>query len=746
MKDLGYDSQLIIANNSFSQSQWLMENNMQLLTERLSLEQLYELAKDIPQITNEIHKPNDYYGHATILKRYAQCMPEYQIKGTVEHGIYLGNYTWDVELNAPLPAIIAFSNYRCRLLKEKTSKALFAVGPFLRYAPHFLNRQVLESEKKRLRKNLLVFPPHSTHWVYEHYDIHGFCRKLESIGKEFDNIRICLYWKDILRGQAEEYMQHGFECVTAGHIYDPLFLPRLKSIIESATIAMSSEVGTQLGYCVFMNKPVFTFQIDVKTTVENKSISLFRGDVVSPRVRKQINAAFREMRDDISPQQRELIEKYWGSNEYKTPEQMRLIFQIIEDMHKKGPGFFINNANLIQHQVKDYLDSNKNERASFLIEQSSVVTANVSLSGKAKAANSDIKASEVLALMQKALDSLNANQNDIAFNFLNEAKSLKPLVEGLDFLRAIYFMRKNKPAEAREALKEELRYFPNSENAIDLLARINAQCFQSASSTKSKTGHTKLNMLNLGRGNRYHPDWTNIDFQSSGTDVIAFDLNKPLPFEDESFDVVYHSHLLEHFPQSRAPVFTGECFRILKPGGIIRVVVPDLEQIARWYLKMFEKSMQGVKDAQERYEWIMLELFDQMVRNVSGGEMLNYWKQDTIPAEDFVIERVGSEVKNVLNKIRQNAGAATATMPQTYNKNIALDPYQIGRFRLSGEIHQWMYDRYSLGKLLKQAGFREVRVCRADESMIANFNSYLLDIEPDGSVRKPDSLFMEGRR
>lgn len=287
---------------------------------------------------------------------------------------------------------------------------------------------------------------------------------------------------------------------------------------------------------------------------------------------------------------------------------------------------------------------------------------------------------------------------------------------------------------------------PKKTQKPPVYTRINAQCFQSASSTKSKTGHTKLNMLNLGCGNHYHLDWTNIDFQSRGTDVIAFDLNKPLPFEDESFDVVYHSHLLEHFPHSRAPVFTGECFRILKPGGIIRVVVPDLEQIARWYLKMFEKSMQGVKDAQERYEWIMLEFFDQMVRNVSGGEMLNYWKQDTIPAEDFVIERVGSEVKNVLNKIRQNAGAATATMPQTYNKNIALDPYQIGRFRLSGEIHQWMYDRYSLGKLLKQAGFREVRVCRADESMIANFNSYLLDIEPDGSVRKPDSLFMEGRR
>ena len=718
---------------------------MQILTGSPSLEQLYAIARDIPQVTNEIHKPNDYYGHATNLKKYARCTPEYQIKASMEHGASVGNYVWDVDLNTPLPAIITLSSYRCHLLRKQTRKALFAIGPSLRYAPHLLDSHSLESEMKRLGKHLLVFPPHSTHWIYGHYDIHDFCQKLENIGREFDNIRICLYWKDILRGHAEEYMQHGFECVTAGHIYDPLFLSRLKSIIECATMAMSNTTGTQLGYCILLDKPFYILPIDVKYKSEKEGIPHYR-DETSSRIRKQISRAFRDMRDDISSEQRDLIAKYWGLDECKTPEEIRMMLQITEDMYNKGPGFFMNNINLIEHQAKDYLDSNQKERASFLIEQSSAISSNSSLSCESEASNLDIKTSEVLALMQKALDSLNANQNDIAFNYLNEAKSLKSPVEGLDFLIAIYFMRKNKPAEAREALKEELRYFPNSENAIDLLTRINTQYFQSASSTKSKTGHAKLNMLNLGCGNRYHPDWTNINFQSSEPDVIAYDLNKPLPFEDESFDVVYHSHLLEHFPRSQAPVFIGECFRILRAGGIIRIVVPDLEQIARCYLTMLEKSLQGVKYAQECYDWIMLELFDQMVRNVSGGEMLNYWKQDTIAAEDFVIERVGSEVKNVLNEIRQNAGAATATIAQTDKKNITLDPYQIGRFRLSGEIHQWMYDRYSLGKLLKQAGFREIRVCRADESMIANFNSYLLDIEPDGSVRKPDSLFMEGRR
>jgi hypothetical protein len=57
-----------------------------------------------------------------------------------------------------------------------------------------------------------------------------------------------------------------------------------------------------------------------------------------------------------------------------------------------------------------------------------------------------------------------------------------------------------------------------------------------------------------------------------------------------------------------------------------------------------------------------------------------------------------------------------------------------------------MYDRYSLGVLLRNTGFQDIRVCRADESFIPNFNEYLLDLEADGSIRKPDSLFMEAQK
>ena len=67
----------------------------------------------------------------------------------------------------------------------------------------------------------------------------------------------------------------------------------------------------------------------------------------------------------------------------------------------------------------------------------------------------------------------------------------------------------------------------------------------------------------------------------------------------------------------------------------------------------------------------------------------------------------------------------------------------IGRFRLSGEVHQWMYDRYSLARLLKDAGFHETHACDAATSRIPDWGRFNLDTLPDGQVIKPDLFFME---
>lgn len=240
-------------------------------------------------------------------------------------------------------------------------------------------------------------------------------------------------------------------------------------------------------------------------------------------------------------------------------------------------------------------------------------------------------------------------------------------------------------------------------------------------------------LLNLGCGSTFHPDWVNLDFTPRPPHVLGYDLRHGVPFPDGLFDAVYHSHVLEHMPRRGAPGFLRECLRVLRPGGVLRVAVPDLEGIARAYLGALEDAAQGAPGADDRHEWMVIELVDQLARHARGGEMLEFWRRDPVPARDFILSRVGAEARKGMEAARGSRGGAVG--PQR--------PDEVGRFRLSGECHLWMYDRHSLARLLRDAGFEDVRVVRAEESAIGDFARYGLDVEPGGGVRKPDSLFME---
>lgn len=262
----------------------------------------------------------------------------------------------------------------------------------------------------------------------------------------------------------------------------------------------------------------------------------------------------------------------------------------------------------------------------------------------------------------------------------------------------------------------------------------------------------KLKMLNLGCGSFVHDDWINVDFKSSLRNVISCNLLNGVPFPDNEFDVVYHSHVLEHFPKQNALTFLKECFRVLKPGGVMRVVVPDLESIVREYLKWMTNSLNNNHEAEANYEWIMLEMYDQVVRDVTGGEMAIYLKEQAALNEQYVIERIGSDVQQSLRCSESN----TIAISKYIIKFISLkmksilrlifgrhyEYYTIGKFRRSGEVHQWMYDRYSLSKLLNGAGFTSIEQKTALESNIPDFKLYGFDLY-QGKPRGSNSLILE---
>jgi len=244
-------------------------------------------------------------------------------------------------------------------------------------------------------------------------------------------------------------------------------------------------------------------------------------------------------------------------------------------------------------------------------------------------------------------------------------------------------------------------------------------------------------LLNLGCGDTHHPDWVNVDFTPRRPDVLGYDLSREIPFPDNTFSTVYHSHLLEHMPKRTALPFLRECFRILRPGGVLRLAVPDLEGIARAYLDTVVAMERGETDAAARHDWMVVEMVDQLTRHVSGGEMLQFWQQTPMPAQDFVLSRIGAEARGAI--------ASAQGMPPLPDQTTATAS-EIGQFRRSGECHLWMYDRFSLRRLLQEAGFADAHPVAASVSAIPDFARYGLDVEADGNIRKPDSLFMEARK
>lgn len=89
-------------------------------------------------------------------------------------------------------------------------------------------------------------------------------------------------------------------------------------------------------------------------------------------------------------------------------------------------------------------------------------------------------------------------------------------------------------------------------------------------------------LLHLGSGGEHKVGWVNIDLLGDPVD-IAWDLSRPLPFADASAAGVFHEHLLEHLPLRAALALTRECRRVLEPGAVLRVGVPDAGMLARSY-------------------------------------------------------------------------------------------------------------------------------------------------------------------
>jgi len=92
----------------------------------------------------------------------------------------------------------------------------------------------------------------------------------------------------------------------------------------------------------------------------------------------------------------------------------------------------------------------------------------------------------------------------------------------------------------------------------------------------------RRNYMNLGSGNDRLEDFVAVDFFSSSA-AYGADFRYPFLIDDAVFDGVFTEHTLEHLCYGEVAHVLAECRRILKPGGIIRIIVPDLSIFVESY-------------------------------------------------------------------------------------------------------------------------------------------------------------------
>ena len=118
--------------------------------------------------------------------------------------------------------------------------------------------------------------------------------------------------------------------------------------------------------------------------------------------------------------------------------------------------------------------------------------------------------------------------------------------------------------------------------------------------------------LHLGCGTKHIDDYINIDVRYlPGVDEVN-NIKFLRNYKPNSVDVIYACHVLEHFGRWEYKTVLTRWFELLKPGGILRLAVPNFSSICSYYIKTGDLSpimglLYGGQDYDENYHYVTFD-------------------------------------------------------------------------------------------------------------------------------------------
>ena len=273
---------------------------------------------------DDVYYGNSMYGNSKIFKDYSGYQG--RINACIEHGLYFGDTVFEDEaIKSGMNGLLTFGDSRVNHLKKMATVQVIPVGPYIHYAKPLLLDSEIEEVKRKNGRTLLVFPSHSIDRVETEFDYNTFNAEIQRVVQEQNiaHVMICLFFKDIIIGRDKFYIDHGYQVVCNGYRCDPMFLRRLKTFILLSDFTMSNDVGTNVGYCIYLGKPHYVYNQSINYNayiakdMENVTQSNLR-DIEVNEVKQKLNCIC----NSISADQYNVCNKYWGFSYIRDKKQM----------------------------------------------------------------------------------------------------------------------------------------------------------------------------------------------------------------------------------------------------------------------------------------------------------------------------------------------------------------------------------------------------------------------------------------
>lgn len=261
---------------------------------------------------------NYLYGHEYCLKHYSGYKD--YIYGLIEHGIFFGHNTSKIGEQAEwdLGSILTFGEDRVKLLKELyPDYNIVGIGPRVHYAE--TDKEYYDELKRRLdnkSRTIALYPTHGMLGERSLYNMRKFVEKAMTVANEINakNILVSLHPSDLANGLDKEFLAENKNVIIVSGSKDQIrFLPRLRAIMSLADLIYTNDIGTHVGYSVYLKK---TNIIDCSTN-ENGYKGVYLEEL------KEFAKVFNGANPlELTSEQKELCNYYYGYNYIKTPEEM----------------------------------------------------------------------------------------------------------------------------------------------------------------------------------------------------------------------------------------------------------------------------------------------------------------------------------------------------------------------------------------------------------------------------------------